>query len=764
MKRKLLIAFILLLTIICLVSCDKSPNVIDGDTSQHTSDQQESENLIPEDTNNEESELPSISEPPDVDLDSSLDSEEDTTLPEDSKDTELPPTSDDTKNETSALPPDITETNPPIDNDQNQDTTDKDTVVLSEHSNDTFKYLLYTPENAIENMPLIVYLHGVSSKGDDISLLTTGDDLPKYFVGNQVKSVPAYILFPQLSSEYSDWLAVKERLIELVNDVIRQYNIDEAKVSLTGFSMGGTATWRIAVLYPDMFSCIAPLSGSIKTTDTNLNDLKNLKIWAFVGTEDNVIAPEHSVNFVEAFNKSYGGAKITVFDGASHIDVPALTYLDNDIALLEWLYTNQKVAVEDSDDNDKDTDGSNNMYENSDFIETEQPELDEETKKLISQYKRNPTMENYLALRAAVIRNYDAVLVRKEAKLAELKEETAGKPGGAAKVAEMEEIVQEMYQTYWNRINSSMLRFTDPRMLSWKIANATQYEYIPVMGAGESIYVKRTTVTNAEYAEFIKATGAQPPSNWINGTYPEGEENYPVNYISYADAVAYCEWLTEKDGVNTYRLPNESEWELAAGHMPKDALFNCGINDGRTPVEQYAKDTRGAHGAVDFWGNVWEWTTTVRSMSGSNTSYGVKGGAWNSARTDCRTEHRKEGRDGAMGYADVGFRVIMVKNGEEPEQKVELATLEAPTVVAVSNEPNSVELSWEAVDGANAYQLFAYSKATGLIEMLDVTENTSVKFNNLESGTTYYYIVQPISYKEIADNVSAEYSVKVTCK
>ena len=96
----------------------------------------------------------------------------------------------------------------------------------------------------------------------------------------------------------------------------------------------------------------------------------------------------------------------------------------------------------------------------------------------------------------------------------------------------------------------------------------------------------------------------------------------------------------ERDGVNTYRLPNENEWELAAGHMPKDADFNCGVNDGRTSAEEYAKVTRGAHGAVDFWGNVWEWTTTVRSDS----TLGVNGGAWDSARTDCRTEHRKEGR------------------------------------------------------------------------------------------------------------------------
>lgn len=101
------------------------------------------------------------------------------------------------------------------------------------------------------------------------------------------------------------------------------------------------------------------------------------------------------------------------------------------------------------------TDDSMNMFENSDFIEKEQPELTEETKQLISLYQRDPSMENYLNLRDIVIENYDAVLVRKEAKLASLKEETAGKPGGADKVAEMEDIVQEMYKTYWNRINSS---------------------------------------------------------------------------------------------------------------------------------------------------------------------------------------------------------------------------------------------------------------------------------------------------------------------
>ena len=406
-------------------------------------------------------------------------------------------------------------------------------------------------------------------------------------------------------------------------------------------------------------------------------------------------------------------------------------------------------------------DDSMNMFGNSDFIETEQPELNAETKQLISLYQRDPTMENYLDLRNMVIVNYNAVLDRKEAKLASLKEETAGKPGGDEKVAEMEEIVQEMYITYWNRINSSMLRFTDSRLLKWKISNASSYEYIPVMGAGDSIYVKRTPVTNKEYAEYIAATGADAPSNWTDGSYPAGEDDLPVNFVSYDDAESYCEWLTETDGTNTYRLPNESEWELAAGHMPKDAAFNCGVNDGRTPVEQYADATRGAHGAVDFWGNVWEWTSTVRSNVGGTTLLGVKGGSWKSARTDCRTEYRKEGRDMYVGYEDVGFRVIQVLNGEEPEQKFELATLKAPNVTAEKASDDTILLSWNTISDAVEYQIFEYCEETGLVSMLDRTADTSITVKANTDGGSYGYIVQPISYTAVCDNVSAEYAVKV---
>ena len=179
-------------------------------------------------------------------------------------------------------------------------------------------------------------------------------------------------------------------------------------------------------------------------------------------------------------------------------------------------------------------------------------------------------------------------------------------------------------------------------------------------------------------------------------------------------------------------------------------------------INNKSRCTRGAHGAVDFWGNVWEWTSTVRSSSGEMNTLAVKGGSWSSARTDCRTEYRKEGRDASSGYSDVGFRVFQVLNGEEPTQKVELATLSAPLVSANAVSSDTIELVWQPVNGATEYQLFMYSEKTGLICMLDRTDGTTATMKNLEPDTTYSYIVQPLSYTSIGDNVSPEYRVSAT--
>jgi len=283
-------------------------------------------------------------------------------------------------------------------------------------------------------------------------------------------------------------------------------------------------------------------------------------------------------------------------------------------------------------------------------VEKERPVLDDITKGLIAAYQKNPTEANEQALRNQIAINYDKVLAKKRAKLAELKQTAKDQ----SKITEMQDIVNEMIRDRENRINQSLARFTDSRLKPG--VRETKDGYLPVLGAAQNVSVAYTEVTNEEYAKFINSTGRKTPSNWTNGIYPSGRAKYPVTNVSYNDAVAYCNWLSKNDSSVTYRLPTEKEWEQAAGHMPKDADFNAGENKGLTAANSYS-NTLSASGAVNMWGNVWEWTSTSRT----DGTKAVKGGAWDSKRTDCRTENREIGRNPNSGYSNVGFRVVRVK-------------------------------------------------------------------------------------------------------
>ena len=283
-------------------------------------------------------------------------------------------------------------------------------------------------------------------------------------------------------------------------------------------------------------------------------------------------------------------------------------------------------------------------------VEKERPVLDDITKGLIAAYRQNPTEANKQALRKQIAINYDKVVTKKKAKLAELKQTAKDK----SKINEMQEIVNEMLCDRENRINQSLSRFTDSRLKPG--VRESKDGYLPVLGAAQNVSIAYTTVTNEEYAKFIKSTGRKTPKDWTNGIYPVNKAKYPVINVSYNDAIAYCAWLSKIDNSATYRLPTEKEWEQAAGHMPKDADFNAGTNIGITSATAYS-GTISASGAINMWGNVWEWTSTNRT----STTKAVKGGAWNSKRTDCRTEERTEERNTQTGYNNVGFRVVRLK-------------------------------------------------------------------------------------------------------
>ena len=201
----------------------------------------------------------------------------------------------------------------------------------------TFRYWLYTPSDPTENMPLIVYLHGGSGKGDDLNLITAVDGFPQYLQSGQLGDVRAYVVIPQLPSTQKGWVNAAESISELIDHTVSTYKINKSNISLTGHSMGGTGTWNLACTYPSLFARIAPLSGSIRNTPDIIDNLKNIPVRAFVGSADTIVPPDSSKEVIAALKAAGGSAEITVFDGADHFSVPSLAFLDTNIDLIGWL-------------------------------------------------------------------------------------------------------------------------------------------------------------------------------------------------------------------------------------------------------------------------------------------------------------------------------------------------------------------------------------------------------------------------------------------
>jgi formylglycine-generating enzyme required for sulfatase activity len=160
--------------------------------------------------------------------------------------------------------------------------------------------------------------------------------------------------------------------------------------------------------------------------------------------------------------------------------------------------------------------------------------------------------------------------------------------------------------------------------------------------------IAQTPVTNAQFAEFLKASRYQPPQSqnflkhWIRAAPPLGKEDHPVVYVDMDDARAYARWSGK-------RLATEEEWQYAA-QGPDSRKYpwgdemginrcNRGETGGTTHVRAFP-DGRSPFGVYDLCGNVWEWTESERS-DGRTRFCIVRGGSFYQAR-------------GSVWYADGG--------------------------------------------------------------------------------------------------------------
>lgn len=197
-------------------------------------------------------------------------------------------------------------------------------------------------------------------------------------------------------------------------------------------------------------------------------------------------------------------------------------------------------------------------------------------------------------------------------------------------------------------------------------------------------------VTFEEYDQFCEKTGRKKPKN-----QGSSREKKPVVNVSWLDAVAYCNWLSQLNGfapcysirgnnvtcnwtANGYRLPTEAEWEYAAkgGATGKNNLYS-GSNDledvgwftgnAGGKAQLVGQKTANELGIHDMSGNVWEWCWDWKGnyVAGAATDPkgpargGVRifrGGGWADNSFYCRPAVRYSGTPGHQSYS-VGFRV-----------------------------------------------------------------------------------------------------------
>ncbi len=192
----------------------------------------------------------------------------------------------------------------------------------------------------------------------------------------------------------------------------------------------------------------------------------------------------------------------------------------------------------------------------------------------------------------------------------------------------------------------------------------------------ERFALAETQVTVAEYAVYLRQTNKPSPPFWSDSNFNRPEQ--PVVAVSWFEAAAYCEWLSQRTGLR-FHLPTEAEWERAARGGLEGKLFPWGDDppqgrpsyaqrwqNGPEPVRQSEPNAYGLfemcenvhEGCSDWFHPEYDRVAPERSPAGpaAGERKSSRGGSWRHHVKISRCSTRSS-IPPAFEYADYGFRV-----------------------------------------------------------------------------------------------------------
>lgn len=195
-------------------------------------------------------------------------------------------------------------------------------------------YWTYIPEYAGEDMPVIVWLHGINSVGKPQRL----DSIGAIAAARNLNENRFIIIQPCTLME--NWTDYQERVSELVDDVVAKMHCDENRVILTGYSLGAMGVWHWAD-HSDKWAAIVPVAGKPITGTDNVvhSDVPLLAIW---GEYDDYGTQVEMQRVVEASLEAgtHKDARYYVMPETNHSEESSIAAYTQEV--FDWMYAQSK--------------------------------------------------------------------------------------------------------------------------------------------------------------------------------------------------------------------------------------------------------------------------------------------------------------------------------------------------------------------------------------------------------------------------------------